>query len=120
MSNTVEQTFALPTGFEGLAKFRAWGLPTEGERIARRLETPMPEVQEYYDGMMAELPKIMAYLLERPATNTTPEDENLLFLMFSLHEIAQAVEIYGCGEVVDGADVRLFTSVLDRPGGEVA
>jgi hypothetical protein len=105
----------LPSGFEGLTRFSDWIIPTEAGRIERRLTVPMPQAQAFYDGMVIELDHIMAYLRSRPATEVSPEDEALLHLTFSLHEVAQAVEIYGQGAVVDGADVRLFTSVLERP-----
>jgi hypothetical protein len=103
---------ALPNGFEGLARFSNWILATDAERIERRLTTPFAETQLFYEAMMAELDKIMPYLLGRPVADASPEDRALLHLTLSFVEISDAVDIYGQGAVTDGADLRRFISVL--------
>jgi len=117
---TTPAALALPSGFESVARFGDWVLPTEQERIEARLSRPYPMTLDFYNTMLAEAPRILPYLLSRSVASPTHEDENLLFLMFSFVEIANAVEIYGQSEVPDGADLRLFVSVFDgrqRPRG---
>lgn len=108
---------ALPAGFEDLARFRDWMVPTDRGRVERRLSVPFPEVRAFYDGILPELGRLMAYLQTRPATDVSAEDANLLNLALSLVEISNAVEIYGQGPVLDGGDLRSFVSIVDRPVG---
>ncbi|HEV7726496.1 MAG: hypothetical protein JWQ26_688 [Modestobacter sp.] len=109
-------TVALPAGFEDLARFTPWALRTEAERIEARLSTPYQESMEFYRGMVGEMERIMSYLLTVPVGAATAEDETLMYMTFSLCEVANAVEIYGESEIPDGANLRLFTSVLEKPG----
>ncbi|MCW2947724.1 MAG: hypothetical protein JWR24_4441 [Actinoallomurus sp.] len=111
---TTEPAVALPERFTGLVRFSDWIVSTEAGRIERRLTVEMAACREFYDAMMVELDDIITYLRTRPGADPSPQDQALLNLVFSLHEVAQAVEIYDQGAVVDGADVRLFTSVLER------
>jgi hypothetical protein len=106
-------TAALPAGFEDLSRFASWALATERERVDARLDTPYAESLEFYRGMLAELDRIMAYLLTRPVEHVSPEDEALMHMAFSLVEVANAVEIYGESEIPDGANLRMFVSVLE-------
>ena len=105
----------LPAGFSSLLGFTDWIADNESERVEKRLNASMPEAQEFYDAMTGELERIMGYLKTRPADDVSPVDQNLVHLVFSLNEIAQSVEIYGQGAVVDGADLREFKPIVDRP-----
>ncbi|WP_139000241.1 hypothetical protein [Rhodococcus zopfii] len=105
----------LPAPFEGFAKYSDWIVATEGERIEKRLTASMEEMKALYADVIDQLEPIIRYLEGRPVTDVPEEDENLVRLVFALIEVGQAVEIYEQGAVVDGADVRLFTSVLERP-----
>lgn len=110
----------LPAGFRSLLGFTDWITDNESERVEKRLNAAMPEAQELYDAMTGELERIMAYLKTRPVDDVSARDQNLVHLVFALIEIAQAVEIYGQGAVVDGADLREFRPGVDRPIGEVS
>jgi hypothetical protein len=110
----------LPAGFSSLLGFTDWIIDNESERVEKRLNASMPEAQKLYDAMTGELERIMAYLKTRPVHEVSAEDQNLVHLVFSLIEIAQSVEIYGQGAVVDGADLREFKPVVDRPVAEAS
>ncbi|MHA6795714.1 hypothetical protein ACVGVM_19690 [Pseudonocardia bannensis] len=105
----------LPNGFEDLARFRDWMVPTDRERVERRLSVPFVEVKAFYDEILPELDRILPYLQTRPPTDMSQEDANLLNLALSLVEVANAVEIYNQGPVMDGGDLRSFVSVIDKP-----
>jgi hypothetical protein len=110
----------LPAGFSSLVRFGDWIVADESDRVEKRLNATMPEAQELYDAMTVELEHIMGYLKTRPANEPSLEDQNLVHLVFALIEVAQSVEIYGQGAVVDGADLREFVPVVDRPLAEAS
>lgn len=113
--HTQPEPVALPKGFEDLARFRDWMVPTDRERVERRLSVPFAEVKAFYDDILPELDRILPYLQMRPPTDISQEDANLLNLALSLVEISNAVEIYNQGPVMDGGDLRGFVSVIDKP-----
>ncbi|NMI00996.1 hypothetical protein [Pseudonocardia acidicola] len=106
----------MPAGFADLERFAEWVLPNEAARIEARLTRPYAESKTFYDTMLAEVPRIMPHLLGRTSEQADDADRNLLALTLAYIEIANAVEIYGESEVPDGADLRLFVSVLDSHG----
>jgi hypothetical protein len=112
---TAATTRQLPEAFSRLSQFSTWILPNEKARIEARLDTPYQETHDFYTAMLPELPGIMAYLKTVPVGSGTDEDRALASLAFAFVEIANAVELYGESEVPDGADLRLFVSVLDGP-----
>lgn len=112
---TGTERVALPEGFEELARFQDWMVPTDRERLHRRLDVPFAEIQAFYDGIMPDFTRILTYLEGRPATDISQEDANLLNLALSVVEISNAVEVYEQGQVVDGDDLRRYVSRLDRP-----
>lgn len=108
-------TAVFPAGFEHLASHQQWLHDSERERIEARLTTDYAGSKAFYDAMLAELPSIMQYLKTRPVDSGDAGDRALLKLTQSFVEIANAVELYGEPAVPDGANLRLFVSVLDRP-----
>ncbi|MCU1606787.1 MAG: hypothetical protein JWP46_3252 [Modestobacter sp.] len=109
---TAATTRQLPEAFSKLSQFSNWILPNEKARIEARLDTPYEESQAFYTAMLPELPGIMAYLKTVPVGAAAEEDRALADLAFAFVEIANAVELYGEPEVPDGANLRLFVSVL--------
>jgi hypothetical protein len=112
-TTTAPATLTLPAGFESLERYAKWALDGERARIEARLTTPIEESSLFYKGVLAQVPAIMAHLLGCPVDNVSEADENLLRIMLSYVEVSNAVEIYGEAEVPDGADLRLFVSVLE-------
>jgi hypothetical protein len=66
----------------------------------------MGEVKEYYDVLLARADDIIAHLQELEANgrpNSIPqESKNLFYLLLSLAEVSQSVEVHGQIGVVDG------------------
>ena len=97
----------LPPGFEDLAPLVArWALPTERQRNRLHLSCSFDEVKEYYNTLLARADAIIAHL-EALEANGRPssipqESKNLFYLLLSLAEVSQSVEIHGQVGVVDG------------------
>jgi hypothetical protein len=106
-----------PDAFAHLEPFGNWILPTERDRIEARLTTPYETSHAFYTAMLAEVPAIMAYLRSQPVDTGDEQVLALLHLTLAFTEIANAVEIYGESEVPDGANLRLFVSVLEGSRG---
>jgi hypothetical protein len=114
-TTTTESRF--PAEFSRLEQYGDWILPTEQARIEARLTTPYEKSRAFYSAMLAEMPAIMAYLRSQPADTGDERVLALLNLALAFTEIANAVEIYGESEVPDGANLRLFVSVLEGSRG---
>lgn len=110
---TTTTTRQLPEAFASLGHLSPWILPNEKARIEARLTTPYEESVAFYQAILPELADIMAYLKQVPVTSATEEDLVLADLAYAFVEIANAVELYGEPEVPDGANLRLFVSVLE-------
>jgi hypothetical protein len=104
----------LPKGYEHLERFSEWSVSSDSERIAMRLDTPFPQVVEFYDAVMPSVKDAMAYLATRSVDNPTLEDVNLVNLLKAMAEIANAVEIYHQGSIPDAGDLRLYVSSIPR------
>jgi hypothetical protein len=115
MTTTTESRF--PAEFSHLESYREWVLAGERARIEARLATPYEKSHTFYTGLLPEVPAIMAYLRSQPVDTGDERVLALLDLTLAFTEIANAVEIYGHGEVPDGADLRLFVSVLEDARG---
>mgnify|MGYP001187428487 CR=1 FL=1 len=98
----------LPPAFADLEPYaRTWSLPTEPERYARRLDSSMEEMQEFYDAFFPRLEEAIAHCDKYPL-NDLPEDVlRLLWLVYSLIMVSMSVEIFHQPKAVDAADAEL-------------
>ncbi|OBI06277.1 hypothetical protein A5715_01600 [Mycolicibacter heraklionensis] len=102
----------LPSAFAELERFaETWCLPTETERFQQRLDSTIGELREFYDAFFPRLEEAIDYC-DKFALDELPEDAlNLLHLIYSLVQVAMAVEIMGQPAPVDAAD-----AVMTRTG----
>jgi hypothetical protein len=115
-ASTPTTSTTLPAGFGDLEAFGSWVLPDEAARIEARLSRPYAESKAFYETMLAAVPRFLPYLLGKNTEDADQADRNLLDLALAYVEIANAVEIYDDSEIPDGADLRLFVSVLNSHG----
>lgn len=113
---------SLPAQFRELQDLAdVWSLPTEVERQSKRVACPMSELQAAYDRLVPCAEAILEFMRQLDSKGSeheiSPEDRNLVYLMFSLAEIALAVEVHGQPGVVDGFDSRRWRAEHDSPGG---
>jgi hypothetical protein len=86
----------LPLGFEALGSFvPRWSATTTQQRWDQRSSASMQDIREFYDAMLAEAPKALAYLDHQPLDALSPQAGCLLRLLLSLANCAMAVELHG-------------------------
>ena len=99
---------ALPPEFADLEPFSDWILETERERYAKRLATPMEEMQAFYDAAFPRLAEATKYLEDYPLGQPIPEPQrNLLLLMMSLVLVSFPVEVWQQPRVPDSGATYL-------------
>ena len=98
----------LPQSFQDLEASSDWALATESERTAKRVSSPMPDIQAFYDTMLARMDACATYLDQFPLDHLPPDAERLLWLTLSLMEVANAVELYKQPELSNGFDITRF------------
>jgi len=104
----------LPNRFAALSLFEPWALKTETERNRRRLGSTQSDLVAFAEALLAEAADITAYLDRlSPEERQHEENELLLCLLFSLAEVAPAIESYRNPAVVDGYDSSRFRAQED-------
>jgi len=106
---------ALPPEFADLDPFSDWILETERARYAKRLASPMAEMQAFYDAAFPRLADANKYLEDYPLADGIPEPErNLLLLMMSLVLVSFPVEVWQQPRVPDSGAAYLDLVVEPR------
>ncbi|MBO2447630.1 hypothetical protein J4573_11070 [Actinomadura barringtoniae] len=97
----------LPADFADLEPFLAWALPTERERYAKRLDSSMDEMQEFYDATFPRLEEAIAYCDAFPL-DELPDDARALFhLLQSVVMVSFPVEVWKQPRVPDSGAAYL-------------
>jgi hypothetical protein len=91
----------LPAEFADLEPFADWALPSEFDRYAKRLATPMADLQAFYDAAFLRLEGGTDYLKGVPLEGISEEDRNLLWLFSSLVTVSFPVEVWRQPRVPD-------------------
>ena|SRR5690349_8156448 len=105
----------LPSAFAELERFAdTWCLPTEPERWAARLGTPMPALHEFYDAFTPRFEDAIDYCDKFPLDDLPDDVLNLLHLIYSMVMVSMAIEVFGTQEPTDSAD-----AVIDRIGAPI-
>jgi hypothetical protein len=94
-------TQLLPAAFSDLEPWADWALPTEAQRYGRRLESTMPELQEFYDAAIHRLADAAAYLDTFDLGNLPDEATRLLHVCYSLINISFPIEAWHQPRVPD-------------------
>ncbi len=110
----------LPPEFADLEPLaEAWSLPTERERQRKRLASSMQELRAFYDVMVPRAEAILDHmrLLEAQGKpKAIPEESrNLIYLLFSLAEVGQAIEVHGQPGVVNGFEAERWVPEHESP-----
>ncbi len=85
----------LPTAFADLEPFAAtWCLATEPERWARRLATPLEEMQRFYDTCFPRAEEAIQHCDRFPLDDLPADAERLLQLLHSLALVSYAIEVW--------------------------
>lgn len=100
----------LPEPFRDLEPYLAWALPTERERIARRVATPMDEIIEFHGVLSKRLEEIVGYLNQYPYSEMPPDAQSLCDLALSLVEVCMLVEMYKDPDKLKMVDADRFVT----------
>ncbi len=85
----------LPNAFKSLEGFvENWALPTGDERLYRRMNSSMADIQAFYDAMLPMAEQALAHLDQYEFGDMPPEALRLYYLMLASAEAALAVEVY--------------------------
>lgn len=84
----------LPRGFEDLAPFLDWNLPTAHARQAKRRQSSREELRSFYDAVLPKMPAILAEIDHYPLGELPENHQPLFNLALSLAEVAPNVELY--------------------------
>ncbi|HEY1704655.1 MAG TPA: hypothetical protein VGG75_33580 [Trebonia sp.] len=98
----------LPGEFAELEKFSDWILESERDRYAKRLDSTMEKMQEFYDAAFPLLDAANKHLEQFPLQGGLPDKErNLLLLMMSLVLVSFPVEVWQQPRVPDSGAAYL-------------
>ena len=95
-------TAILPDQFAALEPFaQEWCLPTEPERYQKRLETPMEELQGFYDAFFPRVDEAVNYCDQFTVGRLPDSAVQLMYLIYSLVAVSFSVELWGQGRIPD-------------------
>lgn len=90
----MQKDATVPPGFENLAKFSKWALPTTDQRANARREATSAELNEFYDEVLPYLEKILDEC-DKYELGTLPESHRGIYdIALSMAEIAPHIEFY--------------------------
>ena len=98
----------LPQAFQDLEAYCDWALATESERTAKRVSSSMQDIQAFYDAVLPRLDACAAYLDQFCLDRMPADAQHLLWMTFSLMEVANAVELYKQPRLHNGFDISRF------------
>jgi hypothetical protein len=105
----------LPAEFSDLEPFADWALPSELDRYAKRLATPMDEIQAFYDAAFPRLESGTDYLRGVQLNGISDEDRRLLWLFAALVTASFPVEVWHQPRVPDSGASALDVVVEPVP-----
>jgi len=98
----------LPAEFAELEPFApTWCLPTEAERFAQRMATPMADQQAFYDAFFPRAEEAIAYCDRFPLDELPEDTERLLQLLYSLIMVSFPVEAWRQPHIPDSGAAYL-------------
>lgn len=109
-------TAMLPAEFADLEPFApAWCLPSEPERFAKRLASPLAEMQAFYDAITPRAEAAMKYLDQYPLDDLPPDALHLMHLLYSMITVSFPVECWRDPRVPDSGAARIDCVVEPVP-----
>ncbi len=100
----------LPPAFADLERYTGWALPTEPERLRKRLATPMADIRAFYDALLPRAAAALEYLDGFPLDGLDGPQARLMHLLLSLAEVSVAVELYGQPDHPFGLEMTRFVA----------
>jgi hypothetical protein len=108
-------TATLPLEFADLERFADWCIGSESARYAKRLASPMAELQSFYDAITPRAAEAIAYLDQYPLDDMPQPALHLMHLLFSMITVSFAVECWREPRVPDSGAARIDCLVEPIP-----
>lgn len=106
----------LPSQFSDLEPYaEKWCLPTEPERYATRLATPVQEMMAFYDAITPRADEAIEYCNQFPLDAMPADALNLLHLLYSMVMVSFPVEVWGQQRVPDTGSAHFDCFVEPQP-----
>ena len=99
---------ALPEPFRALETYLEWSLPTERERVAKRISSSMDEIIEFYTAISGRLEEIIEYLNQYPYAEMPEDAQRLCDMALSQVEVCNLVEMYKNPAVLNMVEAERF------------
>lgn len=108
----------LPDRFSDLEPFAAaWALETAAQRLHKRMQSSMPEIEMFYGAVLPHLETALHYLDEFEFGKLPPPQRRLHWMTLAAAEAALSVEIYGSPTLSLAPEVSRFNiSYLNMDG----
>jgi hypothetical protein len=87
-------TAGLPAAFRDLEPYLDWALPTERERVAKRVATPMAAIVAFHAALSRRMEAIIEYLDQYAYAELPADARRLADLALALVEVCNLVEMY--------------------------
>jgi hypothetical protein len=84
----------LPEAFRDLEPWLDWALPTEAERMRKRVASSMAEITAFYTAISARIEAAITYLNQYHYAELPPPARRLCDMALSLVEVSSLVEMY--------------------------
>ena len=84
----------LPEGFRDLESWLDWALPTEAERMRKRVGSSMDEITAFHTAITARIEEAIVWLNQYRYAELPPPARRLCDMALSLVEISALVEMY--------------------------
>jgi hypothetical protein len=97
----------LPPEFADLEPFSDWCLASEPERYAKRLATPMTEMQKFYDAISPRAEEAIIFCDKFPLDDMPDDVLNLMHLLYSMIMVSFPVECWKQPRVPDSGAASL-------------
>jgi hypothetical protein len=104
----------LPRDFADLEPYAGFALPAERERYAKRIESTMDELQDFYDAAFPRMEAAIAYIDQWPLDGLPDDAQRLLWLYCALVTVSFPVEVWRQPRVPDSGAAR-FDEVAPVP-----
>ena len=95
--------------FSDLCEFISqWGLPTAHERLAKRMEASMDEIERFYQAIVPQLEAIIEFLNQFPVDRIPREHLPLAYTALAVCEIDDPVHVWKAPALELSADMRAW------------
>lgn len=92
--STVDGATGFPAPFADLSRFAAFALPTEAQRLQKRLGSSMDDLTDLYQTLLGRMEALVEHLGQWDVDRLPDEQLPLLWLGLMFMEAAVAVELF--------------------------